>query len=233
MPKFKKRPEDRLYKTPTSLEKFLQLIDPNEGSKIKQILSQSALDQSVIGSGVNMFNTFKGLSKKDRSLNGYDVLEGGLELAKVPSIAIGDILINTLQEGVADMADFEGNRKPFKTPIVPTQDNTRVTGMKMKKYAFGTAEDPTLAALAKVITERNKNLPWVDRGLNPQNYPVSNQQDFMDGKNIMSHKLSWSQNEDNTEFYVQPEINYNNGNLEWNNKQQPIKFNNKQMAIYS
>lgn len=113
------------------------------------------------------------------------------------------------------------------------------TGIEAFNKGGDFIKDPTMEALSNVYTQRNKNLPWVDRGLKPQNYPVYNQQDFMKGNEVISHRLSWDDNlipkqanPQNPEFYVRPEVGYNNGMLEWDNKQEPIIFNNKQMAKY-
>lgn len=141
MPKFPKRPEDRVYKTPTSLDKLLGLLDPNQGSAVKQVLMQSALDQNPTGSGVNAFNTLRNINNKNRSVNGWDVITGALELAKMPAGPLGDVGVNVIQEGSDAMADFEGDRKPFKTGQVPTSDNTKITNMKRKKYEGGTGAE--------------------------------------------------------------------------------------------
>lgn len=96
----------------------------------------------------------------------------------------------------------------------------------------GVLKDPTMESLSNVYAQRNRNLPWVDRALNPQNYPINNQQKFMDNGQPMTHQLSWGEDDDYMKFYVYPNIGYSQGNLEWNNNQQPIEFKSKKMAEY-
>lgn len=134
-------------------------------------------------------------------------------------------------------------RKMYERPGEAEANDKRRIQEAKKLYPYQEGgdfiKDPTMEALSNVYTQRNKNLPWVDRGLKPQNYPVYNQQDFMKGNEVISHRLSWDDNlipkqanPQNPEFYVRPEVGYNNGMLEWDNKQEPIIFNNKQMAKY-
>jgi len=134
-------------------------------------------------------------------------------------------------------------RKMYERPGEAEANDKRRIQEAKKLYPYQEGgyfiKDPTMEALSNVYTQRNKNLSWVDRGLKPQNYPVYNQQDFMKGNEVISHRLSWDDNlipkqanPQNPEFYVRPEVGYNNGMLEWDNKQEPIIFNNKQMAKY-
>lgn len=102
---------------------------------------------------------------------------------------------------------------------------------RYRKRNGGKIDDPTLASMANVVTNRNRNLPWVDRALNPGSYPVTNQDQFMDGNKPMTHRLSYSTGE-NGEAFVQPEINYKAGQLSWDNKQEPIRFKSKSFADY-
>jgi hypothetical protein len=96
----------------------------------------------------------------------------------------------------------------------------------------GVLKDPTMESLSNVYAQRNRNLPWVDRALNPQNYPINNQQEFMDKGQPMTHQLNWGEDADYMKFYVYPNIGYSQGNLEWNNNQQSIEFKSKKMAEY-
>lgn len=108
----------------------------------------------------------------------------------------------------------------------------RYKARQVKKLAMGgKVEDPSLAAMAAVVTNRNRNLPWVDRALNPAKYPVSNQDQFMDGGKPMTHRLSYSTGENGTAS-VQPEINYKDGQLSWDRNQEPIRFKSKAFADY-
>jgi hypothetical protein len=65
-------------------------------------------------------------------------------------------------------------------------------------------------AISKVLTQRNKHLNWVDRGLNPDKYPKIDNQDGT----FSTHKLAYSTG-DNGEAYVYPTIIQNDkGELE-------------------
>jgi hypothetical protein len=72
-------------------------------------------------------------------------------------------------------------------------------------------EDPIeFEAISKVLSQRNKHLNWVDRGLNPDKYPkIDNQDDT-----FSTHRLAYSTG-DNGEAYVYPTIIQNDkGELE-------------------
>lgn len=65
-------------------------------------------------------------------------------------------------------------------------------------------------AMSKVLSQRNKHLNWVDRGLNPDKYPKINNQDGT----FSTHRLAYSTG-DNGEAYVYPTIIQNDkGELE-------------------
>ena len=65
-------------------------------------------------------------------------------------------------------------------------------------------------AMSKVLSQRNKHLNWVDRGLNPDNYPKIDNQDGT----FSTHRLAYSTG-DNGEAYVYPTIIQNDkGELE-------------------
>jgi hypothetical protein len=38
--------------------------------------------------------------------------------------------------------------------------------------------NPEFDAMAKVINERNKNISWIDRGLNPNKYPTLTEDEY-------------------------------------------------------
>lgn len=65
-------------------------------------------------------------------------------------------------------------------------------------------------AMSKVLSQRNKHLNWVDRGLNPDMYPKIDNQDGT----FSTHRLAYSTG-DNGEAYVYPTIIQNDkGELE-------------------
>ncbi|MCA9495374.1 MAG: hypothetical protein KC589_00390 [Nanoarchaeota archaeon] len=65
-------------------------------------------------------------------------------------------------------------------------------------------------AMSKVLSQRNKHLNWVDRGLNPDKYPKIDNQDGT----FSTHRLAYSTG-DNGEAYVYPTIIQNDkGELE-------------------
>ena len=56
-------------------------------------------------------------------------------------------------------------------------------------------------SMSKVLTERNRHLNWIDRGLNPDKYPVMNNEDGT----VSTHLLSYVTG-DNGEAYIYPTI---------------------------
>lgn len=82
---------------------------------------------------------------------------------------------------------------------------------KMSDYAEdGTVFPLEYEAMSKVLSQRNKNLNWVERGLNPDNYPIINNEDGT----YSTHKLAYSTG-DNGEAYIYPTIIQNDkGELE-------------------
>lgn len=65
-------------------------------------------------------------------------------------------------------------------------------------------------SMSKVLSQRNKSLNWVERGLNPDNYPKINNEDGT----FSTHRLAYSTG-DNGEAYVYPTIIQNDkGELE-------------------
>lgn len=70
-------------------------------------------------------------------------------------------------------------------------DNTQ--DVTYAKYG-GELGDPTYDALSKVLLNRNQNLNFVDRAMNPQNYPVINNSDGT----YSTHKMAWDGNNDGT-----------------------------------
>jgi len=82
--------------------------------------------------------------------------------------------------------------------------------MKSKSILLGVPPDPSLEAMSKVLSHRNRHLNWVHRGLYPEQYPVI---DNNDGS-YSTHKLEYSTG-DNGEAYVYPTIIQNEkGELE-------------------
>lgn len=74
----------------------------------------------------------------------------------------------------------------------------------------GSIYPPEYKAMSKVLSQRNRNLNWVDRGLNPDKYPVIENEDGT----ISTHRLAYSTG-DNGEAYVYPTIIQNDkGELE-------------------
>jgi hypothetical protein len=57
---------------------------------------------------------------------------------------------------------------------------------------------------AKILMERNKNLNFVDRANNPQNYPVVNNEDG----SISTHKMAWG-TDGSGQAYMFPTLPYN------------------------
>ena len=81
----------------------------------------------------------------------------------------------------------------------------------MRDYAEdGGIYPPEYELMSKVLSQRNKNLNWVDRGLNPDNYGKI---DNKDGS-FSTHRLAYSTG-DHGEAYVYPTIIQNDkGELE-------------------
>lgn len=102
---------------------------------------------------------------------------------------------------------------------------------KRRKYQFGGIVDPSIEALAKIVTFKNRGLPWVDRAMNPNKYPVSNQDEFMENGKVMSHKMAWGSGE-NGEYQVFPTIGYKDGKLMRDDRQQPITVKDKKLAEF-
>ena len=72
------------------------------------------------------------------------------------------------------------------------------------------SNNPEYEAMSKVLSQRNKSLNWVERGLNPNNYPTI---DNGDGT-FSTHRLEYKTG-DNGEAYVYPTIIQNDkGELE-------------------
>jgi hypothetical protein len=105
-------------------------------------------------------------------------------------------------------ADYSGN---------PQQQNTQQTQQIPEQSSWymrdGGTYNPEYEAMSNILTQRNKNIDWVDRALNPDKYPVDNQNEFTDedGK-IISHKLAYGTG-DNGEAYVYPTVIYRDGKL--------------------
>jgi hypothetical protein len=73
--------------------------------------------------------------------------------------------------------------------------------------------NPEYESMSKVITNRNKDLDWVDRAINPDKYPIDNQNEFTDeGGKIISHRLAYATG-DEGEAYVYPTVIYKDGRL--------------------
>lgn len=80
-------------------------------------------------------------------------------------------------------------------------------GNKFKKKKSNIV-DPTYQALSNVLTERNKNLNFVDRYINPESYPVIQNDD----NSISTHLMGYS-TDDEGNAYIYPEIVYENNKL--------------------
>ena len=81
--------------------------------------------------------------------------------------------------------------------------NNYIKGLpKEADYAEdGSLYPPEYELMSKVLSERNKSLNWVERGLNPNNYPrIDN-----DDGTFSTHRLAYSTG-DNGEAYVYPTI---------------------------
>jgi hypothetical protein len=59
-------------------------------------------------------------------------------------------------------------------------------GLFLKSNRF---DDPAKSAMAKVISQRNKNIPWVDRGLNPDKYPTVKNSDGSESTHRMAAEI--------------------------------------------
>lgn len=68
---------------------------------------------------------------------------------------------------------------------------------------------PDLESMSKVLTERNKNLNWVQRGINPENFPTIKNEDG----SFSTHRLAYS-TDDKGQALIYPTIIQNEeGNL--------------------
>lgn len=220
-------------------------VPPINVEAVKNTTVQTILDQYNFGKLYNASNTASTVFKNS-NLPNYG--NAALEVIKLGTGPIADGAANYLQEGLESYNKpqqsygLPGNAytppgvKPRTIPqyTVPTSSTTHVA-KPIKQLGKGgpisKLDDPSYAAMAKVVTERNKQLPWVDRALNPAAYPVTNQEEFMDGPKKMTHRLSYSTG-DQGDAYVTPDIGYNNGKLSWDYNQTPIKFNSAKMAEY-
>ena len=109
---------------------------------------------------------------------------------------------------------------------------------KMNEFQNGGMVPPEYEAMSKVISQRNKHLNWVDRGLHPDKYPVINNDDGT----ISTHRLEYVTGDDG-EAYVYPTIiQDNDGKLKqlsseqaadhaWNTKT-AIQIPNQKLAEY-
>lgn len=85
------------------------------------------------------------------------------------------------------------------------QGNIRVT----EEVPIINPVNPTYEALSKVLLNRNRNLNFVDRAINPESYPVIQNKD----NTVSTHLMSYA-TDDNANAYVYPEIIYNNNQLQ-------------------
>lgn len=78
---------------------------------------------------------------------------------------------------------------------------TQEAWRKYNKKQEGGVINPEYELMSKVLSQRNKDLNWVDRGLNPDNYPSITNEDG----SVSTHKLSYVTGDDG-EAYVYPTI---------------------------
>lgn len=102
--------------------------------------------------------------------------------------------------------------------------------IKIKKLPQGgeVPLDPTYQALSKVFMERNKDLNFVDRAMNPLLYPVIDRGNGYESTHIMTY--SSVDDDEGVKGYVYPEIIYQDGKLNWLSKDDAADhaFDNKQ-----
>ena len=65
------------------------------------------------------------------------------------------------------------------------------------------------------ILEKNQSLDFVQRILQPENYPAITAHKKLKKGEMATHQMSWGQNKGGTEFYVYPNIVHDNGSLYW------------------
>jgi hypothetical protein len=120
------------------------------------------------------------------------------DLKGYPSHAQGGVDINIGPDGV-NFIRGKTNIKAANGLVLPAV-----------KAADGLVVNPEYEAMSKVLSQRNKHLNWVERGLNPDNYPKIENKDG----SFSTHKLAYSTG-DNGEAYVYPTIIQNDkGELE-------------------
>jgi hypothetical protein len=105
----------------------------------------------------------------------------------------------------------------------------RVLEIPMKQS--GGIIDPSIEALSRAVVFKNRNLPWIDRALHPEKYPIKNQKDFMHNGQKMSHMIGWGEGE-NGEYQVFPTIGWKNDSLQWNDRQEPIRVRDRKLAEF-
>ena len=101
------------------------------------------------------------------------------------------------------------------------------------------SNDPSLSAMSLVISQRNKNIPQVERGLNPNESPKFENEDGSHS----THRMA-AENIDG-QWYVFPTLDYDKSKKEWLQFDDPfeafkyhkqkgtlLKMPNKELALY-
>lgn len=79
----------------------------------------------------------------------------------------------------------------------------------MKKKKTNNLVPPEYSLMSKVISNRNRQLNWINRGLNPGKYPVIKNEDG----SYSTHRLEYVTNDDGSAFVYPTIIQNENGNL--------------------
>jgi len=109
--------------------------------------------------------------------------------------------------------------------------------MQVKKRS--NTNDPVLSAMSVVMSERNKSIPWVDRGLNPSDNPSMKNADG----SVSTHRMAAEFIDG--DWYVFPTIDYDKKSGKWIEFEDPfeaynyhkqkgslMKMPNKELALY-
>lgn len=132
-----------------------------------------------------------------KSISGQSAPKGG-----------GSYFINRKSDGTNDLLTPEEHENVLRTTQQRPTIRFRNGGVVPEQQQ--TFVDPGMAAMSKVVTMRNQNLNWVQRGLNPDLSPKINNPDGSSS----THELAWGSGENGSAFVYPTIIQGNNGGLQ-------------------
>lgn len=208
-----------VYKKPTA---------PVETKHLQPLNADPMVPKPATGVAMRQYpyeHTSKNWGKHWQSTSGQSAPKGG-----------GSYFLNRRSDGSNDLLTPEEHENVLRTTQQRPTIRFRNGGVVPEQQQ--TFVDPGMAAMSKVVTMRNQNLNWVQRGLNPDLSPKINNPDG----SLSTHELAWGSGENGSAFVYPTIIQGNNGGLQrlsgedaWNHaveNRTAIRFKSPKLAEF-